>query len=167
MGWAVVPIAEEHIEGFCAAVDSVAREREYLAFLEGPPLEMSCAFVLRNLHEGRPHFVAVEGGRVVGWCDISSLDRPVLAHSGVLGMGVVASHRGQGIGEALIRAALERARAVGLTRVELTVREGNSRARALYEEVGFAIEGVKRNAVKVGERYENHVCMAILFGGQA
>jgi hypothetical protein len=63
MGWAVVPIAEEHIEGFCAAVDSVVREREYLAFLEGPPLEKSRAFVLGNLREGRPHFVAVASPR--------------------------------------------------------------------------------------------------------
>jgi ribosomal protein S18 acetylase RimI-like enzyme len=32
----IVPIAEEHIEGFRAAVDSVARERRYLARFEAP-----------------------------------------------------------------------------------------------------------------------------------
>jgi len=31
----VVPIAEEHIEGFTAALDSVARERKYLALVGG------------------------------------------------------------------------------------------------------------------------------------
>jgi energy-coupling factor transporter transmembrane protein EcfT len=36
----ILPITEEHIKSFRAAVDSVAREHKYLAFLEGPPLEM-------------------------------------------------------------------------------------------------------------------------------
>jgi hypothetical protein len=35
----VVPIAEHHIAGLREAVDSVARERRYLALLEAPPLE--------------------------------------------------------------------------------------------------------------------------------
>jgi RimJ/RimL family protein N-acetyltransferase len=162
MSWSVAPIAEEHIEGYWSAVDSVAREREYLAFVEGPPLEASRAFVLRNLRENRPHFVALHEGSVVGWCDIASLDRPVFAHSGVLGMGVVAAHRGRGIGGALIRAALGKAAATGLTRIELTVREPNLRARALYEKLGFAVEGVKRDAVRIDGRRENLVCMALL-----
>lgn len=100
--------------------------------------------------------------KVVGWCDISSLHRPVLAHSGVLGMGVLAEFRGHGIGKALILATLERARSVGLTRVELTVREHNKRAFALYEKTGFVVEGVKRNAVRVDGKYENLICMGLL-----
>ena len=35
----MVPIADEHIAGFREAVDVVARERKYLAFLEAPPLD--------------------------------------------------------------------------------------------------------------------------------
>lgn len=163
MTWAVVPIEEEHIEGYRDAVASVAVERKYLAFLEGPPAEMARAFVLRNLRERRPHFVALDAGAVVGWCDIASLELPVFAHAGTLGMGVVASHRGRGIGRELLRMALENAREMGLTRVELTVREGNAAARALYEKAGFAVEGLKRNAVGVDGGYENLVCMAILF----
>ncbi len=78
-------------------------------------------------------------------------------------MGVLVSHRSQGIGKALIQAALEKARDIGLTRVELTVREENIRAKALYEKFGFVIEGFHRNAVKIGEKYENHLSMAVLF----
>ena len=163
MTFTIVPISEQHIEGYCAAVDSVAREGKYLAFLEGPALEMSREFVLGNLREGHPHFVALIDGGVVGWCDIGSLHRPVFSHAGVLGMGVLASHRSQGIGKALIQAALEKARNIGLTRVELTVREENNRAKALYEKSGFIVEGIHRNAVKIGEKYENHLSMAVLF----
>ncbi|MDR3477002.1 MAG: GNAT family N-acetyltransferase [Gammaproteobacteria bacterium] len=159
----IIPITEKHIEGFRAAVDSVAREHKYLAFLEGPPLEMSRAYVLENLQNNSPHFVAISEGKVIGWCDIAPLDRPVFVHSGTLGIGVLASYRGQGIGEALIRTALDQAKSIGLTRVELTVRENNKTAIMLYKKLGFVIEGLHRNAVRIGTEYENHISMALLF----
>jgi hypothetical protein len=36
---------------------------------------------------------------------------------------------------------------------------------ALYEEMGFAAEGVQRNAFKVDGRYHNLIFMAVLFEG--
>lgn len=165
MSYCVVPIAEEHIAGFNSAVDSVAREHAYLAFLEGPPLETSREFVRRNIRENRPHFVALYGGRVVGWCDISSLDRPVFSHAGLLGMGIVSEHRGKGLGRRLIDRAIAKAREIGLERIVLTVREKNTRAIALYEKVGFVIEGRHPRAVKVDEQYESHLTMGLWLGG--
>lgn len=140
----ILPFIEEHIEGFRAAVDNVAREHKYLAFLEGPPLEMARSFVLENIQGNWPHFVALVEGKVVGWCDITSLHRHAFAHADSLGIGVLAPYRGQGIGVALIRAALNKAKEIGLTRIELTVRENNKRAIALYEKEGFLIEGLHR-----------------------
>jgi ribosomal protein S18 acetylase RimI-like enzyme len=159
----VVPIAEEHIEGFHAAVDGVCRERRYLLFLQAPPLEETRRFVRNNIAKGHPQCVALAGGRVVGWCDILPVDRPTRAHSGVLGLGVAAGFRGKGIGGALMRAALERGRAAGLTRIELSVREDNATARALYERFGFVVEGVQRKAVLVDGQYHQLVAMALLF----
>lgn len=159
----IVPIAEKFIESFRLAVGSVARERKYLAFLDEPSLEMSRSFVLENIRDNWPHFVAINDGKVIGWCDISSLHRPVFAHSGTLGIGVIASYRGQGIGEALMRKTVENAQALGLTRIELTVRENNKPAIALYEKIGFVMEGLHRNAVRIGEEYENLISMALLF----
>jgi len=49
MTYQIVPIAEEHISGFRAAVDVVARESKYLAFLEAPPSEETRRFVRRNI----------------------------------------------------------------------------------------------------------------------
>jgi ribosomal protein S18 acetylase RimI-like enzyme len=85
-----------------------------------------------------------------------------MAHGGVLGVGVLQDYRGQGIGTALIRAAIDMARATGLTRIELTVREQNARAIELYERLGFVREGVKRNAVRVDGDYENLICMGLV-----
>ena len=53
------------------------------------------------------------------------------------------------IGKALIRATLDRAKSIGLTRVELTVREPSKRAFALCEKMGFVAVEAKRNAVRV------------------
>jgi ribosomal protein S18 acetylase RimI-like enzyme len=163
MNYDIVPLAPQHIDGFRAALDSVARERKYLTFLEAPPLEKCREFLARTEAYGLPRYVALVEGCVVGWCDISSLERPVFVHSGVLGMGVIAEHRGHGIGEALIRAALGSARAQGLTRVELTVRGHNVRALALYRKIGFEVEGLKKHAVRLDGEYEDLICMAILF----
>lgn len=158
----VVPIAEEHIEGFRAGLDSVARERRYLTFLEAPSLEESRRFVRRNIREGYPQHVALVEDKVVGWCDALPIDRPTRAHTGVLGIGVLAEFRGRGIGTALIRETLEKARASGLTRIELSVRAGNAGVVGLYERFGFVHEGVQRNAVRVDGKYENLICMALL-----
>jgi RimJ/RimL family protein N-acetyltransferase len=162
MTFRVVPIAEEHIEGFHAALDSVCRERRYLLFLQAPPLEETRGFVHRNIRKGYPQNVATAGDQVVGWCDVLPIERPTRAHNGVLGIGIVAGFRGKGIGTALMRATLDRARAAGLTRIELSVREDNRSAAALYEKFGFVAEGTQRKAILVDGRYENLLTMALL-----
>jgi ribosomal protein S18 acetylase RimI-like enzyme len=159
----IVPIAEGHIDGFHRALDIVARERRYLAFLEAPPLEATRAFVLDNIKRGHPQFVALSAGEVVGWCDVMPMGRPTQAHRGVFGAGLLPQFRGQGIGTKLTRVALAGARAFGLHRVELTVREHNTGAIELYKREGFEIEGVQRDAVLVDGGYENVVCMAVVF----
>jgi RimJ/RimL family protein N-acetyltransferase len=60
-------------------------------------------------------------------------------------------------------ATLERARAAGLTRIELTVRENNQRVVALYERFGFVREGIQRNAIRVDGKYESLLAMALIF----
>ena len=78
-------------------------------------------------------------------------------------MGLLPQFRRQGIGKRLILQALAAARAFGLQRVELTVRENNANAIALYKKVGFEIEGVQRNAILLDGTYENLILMAVLF----
>jgi ribosomal protein S18 acetylase RimI-like enzyme len=77
-------------------------------------------------------------------------------------MGLLPRFRGQGIGTKLIRSVLAAARTAGLHRVELTVRETNAGAIALYRKAGFAVEGVQRDAVQIDGIYENVICMALL-----
>jgi ribosomal protein S18 acetylase RimI-like enzyme len=53
---------------------------------------------------------------------------------------VVPARRRQGIGEALLRATIETARAAGATSIDLNTGETDTSARALYEKLGFTNE---------------------------
>lgn len=158
----IIAISEAHIESFHRTLDAVAREKRYLAFLEAPPLDAARSFVLDMIAHGHPQFVALSRGEVVGWCDVRRHPRPIYAHAGILGMGLLQPFRGQGIGTRLIRTALDAAQAAGMTRVELSVREANRNAIALYEKAGFVAEGLQRNAVRIDGAYENVILMAVL-----
>lgn len=85
-------------------------------------------------------FVAMlEDGTLVGNL---SVQNPVgIAH---LGMNVADGHRGQGIGVALMEAALQWARDAGAHKMDLDHWPWNHRARALYERFGFVEEGYRR-----------------------
>jgi ribosomal protein S18 acetylase RimI-like enzyme len=163
MNTVVKPIAEEHIAGFHAALDAVSRERKYLAFLEAPPLEKTAAFIRNNIKQDFPQFVALADGKVVGWCDIiPAKDRPIHAHSGVLGIGILKDFRGKGLGRKLMTETIAKAQRQGLTRIELTVRENNDNAIALYKKLGFETEGLKKRAARIDGVYENIYLMALL-----
>jgi hypothetical protein len=73
----IVPVAQGHIESFHQALDIVARERRYLAFLEAPPIESTRGFIFNNIEHGYPQLVALSAGEVVGWCDVIPKPRPI------------------------------------------------------------------------------------------
>jgi len=163
MTYRIVPIAEEHIPSFRAAFDVVARERKYLSFLQALSLEDTTNFVRNNIEHGYPQFVVLSGDRVVGWCDVlPNRTRVTYSHCGTLGIGLLPEFRGQGIGRQLMRRTLDAAFAFGLTRIELTVREENTNAIALYKSLGFETEGLHRSAVCIEGEYENLYSMALL-----
>lgn len=160
----IVPIERRHIAGLREVLDGVARERRYLAFLEAPPLAQVRRFVLNNLRSGAAQFVALDEGRVVGWCDVTRKTHATLSHGGVLGMGVAASHRGRGVGRRLLATTVETALARGLTRIELTVRADNVAAIALYRRSGFEAEGRMRRYLIVDGQHYDALLMARIAG---
>jgi RimJ/RimL family protein N-acetyltransferase len=160
MGIEIAPIAAEHVDGFHRALDAVARERRYLAFLEAPPLDGTRQFVLENIAKGHPQFVALADGQVIGWCDVLPKGAPVHAHVGILGMGLVPRFRGKGYGAKLIDVALREAQRFGFIRIELNVHADNRSAIRLYERVGFKSEGVLRDAVLIDGQFKDLIIMA-------
>ena len=157
----IVPIIEEHIESFRDCLDSVARERRYLAFVEAPPLGSTREFVLSNIARDIPQFVALNGEGVIGWCDISPIKFEGFTHCGRLGMGVHKGFRRLGIGTRLIEQTISKAKEKGLERIELEVFASNSPAIRLYEKAGFVVEGVKKKGRKLDGEYDDLVEMAL------
>jgi RimJ/RimL family protein N-acetyltransferase len=143
-------------------IDSVSREKRYLAWTEAPPFGVFKAFVANSMLKRTPQVIALDNGKVVGWCDITALPRPTTKHCGALGMGVLPAYRHKGIGTQLVHAALRKAKVYGLYRVELEVFEDNLSAIELYKKVGFKLEGRKIGAVRIDDKYINALIMALL-----
>ncbi len=141
----IVYIREDLTGGWRAACETVAAERIYLGRVQLPPPEFSKTFVDRAISSNWPMYCAVEGQTVVGWCDIIPVDIPESAHRGVVGMGVIAARRGEGLGEQLLAACLTHAPRSGIEKVELTVYTSNTPAIALYRKHGFKEIGVNHD----------------------
>jgi ribosomal protein S18 acetylase RimI-like enzyme len=160
--YVIVPIARRHIEGFRAALDSVAREGSFLAIRAAPSATRTRRVVLDSLAAGAVHVVALQQQEVVGWCDIRPKSAVTLRHSAVLGMGVVSAHRRRGLGARMLAMALEMAGEHGIRRVELIVRSDNAAAIALYRRFGFGVEGTLRSYMCVEDVYYDALLMARL-----
>src|SRR5262245_33339540 len=159
----IIPTTESQIPGLHAALDEVARERRYLAFLAAPPLMATREFSRALVGGAGVQMVAVtEDDRVVGWCDIVRVPMEGFDHTGRLGMGLLAPYRGQGTGRRRAEAAIAAAKEAGMTRIELEVLASNTNAIRLYEKLGFVHEGVKRRARYLDSAWDDNVLMAML-----
>lgn len=163
--WKIERSTTQYAPSFNKAVDMVARERIYLATVEGFSLESSVNYVtFMEEHDYPQYFAISDEGAVVGWCDITPNSIPEFRHVGTLGMGVIAPFRRRGIGRALLETTLRHAKEQSqIERVELLVFASNQRAIELYKKFGFEYEGEKRKVRKIDGRYENDILMAKLF----
>jgi len=108
--------------------------------------------------------VAEREGRVVGSAGLHPAGPQLRRrHAMMLGISVLPSSQGQGVGQALMAALLDYAdNWAQVLRIELTVYHDNQRAIRLYERHGFAPEGrLKAYALRNGV-YEDVLAMARL-----
>jgi RimJ/RimL family protein N-acetyltransferase len=97
-------------------------------------------------------FVAETPEGIVGRLSLARDPHPASPHVADLGLMVAQSHRRRGIGTALLEQAVDWARAVGVSKLELHVFPHNEPALALYEQFGFQREGLRRgHFVRAGE----------------
>ena len=108
--------------------------------------EQTRSFIASLSDSGGIQIVVVADAKIVGWCDVTPVPFEGMRHVGRLGMGLLPSFRGQGLGRRLVREALSQVFAKTLQRVELEVFASNKIAVVLYEREGFVIEGRKRCA---------------------
>ncbi len=103
-------------------------------------------------------FVALlDDNRVIGEADVRRMSPTRIRHVAHMGLSVHPQFQRQGVGKALMQAVLDwcvrgpRADFGAVHRLDLNVLADNHRAIALYESLGFTIEGRRRDFV----RYEN------------
>ncbi|HTT16520.1 MAG TPA: GNAT family N-acetyltransferase [Thermoplasmata archaeon] len=103
--------------------------------------------------------LAVEDGKVVGMCSVRGEGtHRETRHVGALGLEVLEGYRRRGIGEELLRHALECCRGV-FEDVTLAVIPSNTGARRLYERLGFVAYGVAPRAFQRAGTYHDFVLM--------
>lgn len=118
---------------------ATATDLPALSRLEPPGSGVAAAH-LATQEQGRGTFlVAFRRADPLGSCVLTSTDFPELRF-----LHVTPAARGAGVGTALIHAAEALAREAGAPKVLLDVDVGNTRARALYERLGYRATGRKR-----------------------
>ena len=108
--------------------------------------------------------LAEEDGRPVGFLEATGGTFRRNRHVAQLVIGVLEEYAGGGIGSALMAEAERWALERGIRRLELTVQTHNRTARALYEKMGFAVEGTRKDAMRVEGSYVDEYYMAKLLG---
>jgi RimJ/RimL family protein N-acetyltransferase len=150
-----------------AHVEKVSGESDNLTFGPGEfgiTLEQETETLARAAEGDAQLFVvAVIGDQVIGMLNFAAASsRPRRRHIAEFGMGVEAAYWGQGIGGALLDAAIAWARAGGrLTKINLRVRTDNARAIALYVSRGFVMEGTLSRDLRVNGVYFDNHCMGL------
>ncbi|MBC7790569.1 MAG: GNAT family N-acetyltransferase [Anaerolineae bacterium] len=113
----------------------------------------------RNL-ENVLFLVAVMGGELVGSLTFTGGPRPRNRHTGEFGVSVAQPYWGEGVGRALVEEMLEWAVAGGIIRkIDLRVRTDNARAIALYERLGFTVEGRMTRTLLTDGRFHDSFLM--------
>jgi len=79
----------------------------------------------------------------------------------ILGMYVSYKKQGQGIGKALLKQVIEKAKSLEIEQVHLSVVSSNESAKKLYTSFGFETYGIEKKALKLNNQYwdEEHMVL--------
>jgi ribosomal protein S18 acetylase RimI-like enzyme len=87
---------------------------------------------------------------LLGWPALATLDRHAPGEWYLQAIAVHPASRGTGVGQTLFADAVTRARSAGCSALTLHVDTANTRARALYQRLGMAVESTSARAVLLG-----------------
>jgi RimJ/RimL family protein N-acetyltransferase len=111
-------------------------------------------------------FGAFDGGALVGMVGVTRVERVKMRHRAMVwGMFVTPAARGKGVGAALLRAAIDRARSwPGVLQVQLAVTEAAAHAQRMYRSAGFREWGLEPRALAWEGRHvdEHHMVLELL-----
>ena len=88
---------------------------------------------------------------------------PRLRHAAQLFVGALRSYWGRGVASALLAEVMAWAPSAGISRLELFVMKDNLRGIALYERLGFRVEGARHRAYIINGRPVDDLLMAYVY----
>ena len=114
-------------------------------------LEQEKSFIRKKcLDKNEFMIVCFVNGRIAGNCEISFRSGLKDRHRASVGIAILQEYWSLGIGTRMFEEMIQTAKKRdGVRQIELVFIEGNSRARGLYEKMGFRITGVKPDAIRM------------------
>ena len=151
----------------------------YLALRRSSLLESPLSFGASPSDDVSPEALRESMRRAPEWMLFGAFDDVLIGAAGLIrdrhrkaahkmhlwGMYVLPSHRGRGIGAALLDACIAHARSVdGVTALHLGVTSASEAARRLYERAGFRTWGTELDALRVEGHAvdEHHMALELL-----
>ena len=103
-----------------------------------------------NVSDNEAMIVCIVDGKVAGNCEIVWKKGMKTKHRAFVAIALLKEYWNQGIGTRMFEEMIRIAESNhDIIQMELDFVEGNSRARALYEKMGFRITGVKPDAIRL------------------
>ena len=100
--------------------------------------------------ENETMLVCLVDGKIAGNCDVRWSTMLKTRHRATVAIALLKEYWNLGIGTRMFEELIRIAEAnKNITQMELDFIEGNTRARALYEKMGFRITGVKPNGIRL------------------
>jgi RimJ/RimL family protein N-acetyltransferase len=115
---------------------------------------------LRRYAHAAVYVAERDDGTLVGRLSVGRDPHPASAHVADVGLMVALDARRQGVGTALLQAAVDWALAAGVRKLELHVFPWNEAAIALYDRFGFEREGFRKEHYRRGGEYADAILMA-------
>jgi RimJ/RimL family protein N-acetyltransferase len=150
-----------------AALSAILRDRQVGRFLPPQVRGRGAAWIARALatqrHQAGIAFVILPRGspEVVGQVRLFGWSRA--ERRAELGYWLRRAQRGRGYGTDAARLLCRHGfRTMGLHRIEATVVTGNDRSRRVLQKVGFRLEGVRRRAARLSDRWADEWTLGLL-----
>jgi len=143
----------EHLRPWMSLVESGGNLKDVTAFVAGAEAALQARTAFQS--------VIVADRRIVGVIDLHDLDWPY--RNARIGYWLDETHTGRGIMTRAARAMTQYGfEKLQLNRIEIHVATANSASRAVAERIGYRLEGILRDAQRIGDRYLDHALYAML-----
>ncbi|WLR56957.1 GNAT family N-acetyltransferase [Mesobacillus subterraneus] len=155
---------ERDTDNFAKLIQEVEDSTNFMLFVPGErkfnPEAQRKMIQAFGVEKNSNIFLAVADSGLAGYLIAKGGSASRNKHTAYLVIGIKEDFRGSGIGTILFEELLSWGKKVKIHRLELTVVTENKAGIALYEKMGFEIEGIKKDSLLVDGKYKDEFYMS-------